>query len=156
MSSDVTHELNRLAKLYRGNLTPEVVVRSAQDAESPLHKEFTWDNAEAAHRYRLTQARALIRSAVLIVKTGETRTLLPAFVRDPDKPYREQGYILTAKAKTDEEMAHGVLKDEFARAAAILARAKKLAAYFGMEDEVAEVEEKIHRLQDAVKEHAAA
>ena len=156
MSSEVTHELNLLAKKHKGHLTPEVVIQAAKDPDSPLHSEFTWDDAEAAHRYRLVQARALIRSATLLVKTGETRTILPAFVRDPDKPHHEQGYISTVKVKSDEETVHAVLTEEFARAASILARAKKLAAYFGMEDDVAEVEQQIHRLRDAVQEHAAA
>lgn len=154
MSSEVTHELNLLAKKYKGHLTPEIVIRAAKDPDSALHGEFTWDDAEAAHRYRLVQARALIRSATFLVKTGETRTMLPAFVRDPDKPYHEQGYILTIKAKSDEETVHAVLTEEFSRAASILARAKKLAVYFGMEDEVSEVERQIHRLKDAVQEHA--
>jgi len=156
MSSEVTHELNLLAKKHKGHLTPEVVIQAAKDPDSPLHSEFTWDDAEAAHRYRLVQARALIRNATLLVKTGETRTILPAFVRDPDKPHHEQGYISTVKVKSDEETVHAVLTEEFARAASILARARKLAAYFGMEDDVAEVEQQIHRLRDAVQEHAPA
>jgi len=156
MSSEITHELNLLAKKHKGHLTPEIVIQAAKDPESALHGEFTWDDAEAAHRYRLVQARALIRNATLLVKTGETRTILPAFVRDPDKPHREQGYISTVKVKSDEETVHAVLTEEFARAASILARARKLAAYFGMEDDVAEVEQQIHRLRDAVQEHAAA
>jgi len=154
MTGNASQELNRLAKLHKGHLTPEAVIEAAKDPESPLHGEFTWDDAEAAHKYRLVQARALIRGAVMVVKTGETRTIVPAFVRDPDKPHHEQGYISTIKAKSDEEIFHAVLTEEFARAASILARAKKLAAYFGMEDDVAEVEQQIHRLQDAVQQHA--
>jgi hypothetical protein len=154
MTNEVTHELNRLAKQHKGHLTPEAVIEAAKDPDSPLHGEFTWDDEQAAYRYRLVQASALIRGATLIVKTGETRTILPAFVRDPDKPHHEQGYITTIKAKSDEETVHAVLTEEFARAASILARAKKLAAYFGMENDVAEVEEQIHRLRESVQQHA--
>ena len=154
--NDVTQELNRLAKEHGGNLTPEIVIAAAKDPDSALHEQFDWDDDSAAHKWRLHQARALIRGATLIVKTGETRTILPAFVRDPDKPHHEQGYISTVKVKSDEETVHAVLTEEFARAASIMARARKLAAYFGMEEEVADVESQIHRLREAVQEHAAA
>jgi hypothetical protein len=156
MGADVTSELNRLAKKHKGRLTPEIVIEAAKDPESPLHDQFDWDDDTAAHKWRLAQARALIRGSTLIVKTGETRTLLPAFVRDPDKPHHEQGYISTVKAKSDEDTVHAVLHEEFKRAAAILDRAKKLAAYFGMEDEVAEVEQQIYRLQEVAQERAQA
>jgi len=154
--NDVTQELNRLAKEHGGNLTPEIVIAAAQNPDSALHEQFDWDDDSAAHKWRLHQARALIRGATLIVKTGETRTILPAFVRDPDKPHHEQGYISTVKVKSDAETVHAVLTEEFARAASIMARARKLAAYFGMEEEVADVESQIHRLREAVQEHAPA
>ena len=45
-------ELLRLKKRY-GSLTKDVVVRSAKDAHSPLHKDFEWDDvitSEAVNR----------------------------------------------------------------------------------------------------------
>lgn len=50
-----------------GLLRPEAVVQAAADPASPLHSSFTWDDTEAARRYRLDQARALIRVAVTIL-----------------------------------------------------------------------------------------
>lgn len=43
-----------------GELTPRVIVDEARDPASPLHKEFEWDDAAAADRFRLIQAGQLV------------------------------------------------------------------------------------------------
>jgi hypothetical protein len=48
-------------RLEHGVLKPQAVVEAAQDLASPLHPHFEWDDRAAAHRYRLDQARTLIR-----------------------------------------------------------------------------------------------
>jgi hypothetical protein len=45
----------------RGTLTPEVVVEEAADPEHPLHHRFTWDDTEAARKWRLHEAGNLLR-----------------------------------------------------------------------------------------------
>ena len=40
----------------------ELVVAEAEEPDHPLHKHFCWDDNEAAHQYRLTQSRQLLRS----------------------------------------------------------------------------------------------
>lgn len=65
-----------LSRLYRehGALTASLVVEAASDEESPLHQEFNWDDAEAAHEYRLQQARQMLRVTVVAVDGGAART----------------------------------------------------------------------------------
>ena len=46
-------------------LTPENVLMLAEDEDTELHKCFIWDDTEAAHRYRLSQARQIIQSFVI-------------------------------------------------------------------------------------------
>ncbi len=46
----------------KGSLTPELVVDAARDPGSPLHDKFEWDDQVAGERYRLQQARTLIRT----------------------------------------------------------------------------------------------
>lgn len=36
-----------------GRLTPAEVLEEARNPESPLHDQFTWDDTEAAEKYRL-------------------------------------------------------------------------------------------------------
>lgn len=54
--------LAALAAQNKGELTPPAVVEAARDKKHILHRHFEWDDAEAANRYRLDQARGLIRS----------------------------------------------------------------------------------------------
>jgi hypothetical protein len=57
---NIQDELLRLAKRNNGVLTAEAVVEAARPESSPLHTAFTWDNDEAAEKWRLHQARNLI------------------------------------------------------------------------------------------------
>lgn len=45
-----------------GLLRPEAVIRTAEDPNHPWHGWFTWNDDEAAHKWRLEQAGMLIRS----------------------------------------------------------------------------------------------
>ena len=58
-----------LQALYErdGQLTPGAVVEAGTPANAPLHTEFDWDDAHAAHEHRLDQARRLIRSVKIVV-----------------------------------------------------------------------------------------
>ena len=48
----------------RGKLDPVDVVEAARDETSPLHDRFTWDDSDAAHQFRLIEARKLIQVCV--------------------------------------------------------------------------------------------
>lgn len=58
---NVLHALDELAATHSGSLTPELVIKEARNAKSPLHDEFVWDNSRAGHLYRIQQARGLLR-----------------------------------------------------------------------------------------------
>ena len=63
-----------LQKIYRKHksVTAELVLREATDEEHPLHRYFVWDDQLAAHRYRLTQAYAMILSSKFVVQLVES------------------------------------------------------------------------------------
>lgn len=65
-------ELERLQRRNKGMLTPDVVVDAARDPESILHETFDWDDTEAAHKWRLEQARQLIRVVVKFTVAPDT------------------------------------------------------------------------------------
>jgi hypothetical protein len=54
-------ELEQVRKTY-GMLTPRAVVNAARNPSHPLHSRFEWNDAIAGERYRLEQARELIRT----------------------------------------------------------------------------------------------
>lgn len=58
VADEVLAELEKMEAADK--LDAETIVAEATDPSSPLHDRFTWDNDEAAHRFRLWQARALL------------------------------------------------------------------------------------------------
>lgn len=71
-------ELNLLLKKNQGVLTAEDVLTQAEDPTSALHDYFTWNEADAAHKWRLIEARQLITSIRIIQEgaEGKTRSLV--------------------------------------------------------------------------------
>ena len=57
----VAKELNALPEK-----TPEAALKFAKNKKTELHKCATWDDAKAAHLYRLDEMRAVIRSVVIL------------------------------------------------------------------------------------------
>lgn len=62
LTESVYTELERVMATSGGMLHPRDLVKVARDPKNPLHKLFTWDDREAAARYRITEARQLINS----------------------------------------------------------------------------------------------
>jgi hypothetical protein len=96
----VVAELKRLLKKDKGFLKPETVVESARSKQSILHKYFVWDDTEAAHLYRLSQASVLIRTTVHFLEINGERRSVRAFVslapdRDKGSGYREMVSVLS-------------------------------------------------------------
>jgi hypothetical protein len=63
----------------RGRLTPADVVDVAQSEDHPLHDRFTWDDGEAAEKWRLEEASHLIRTTRVvreIVDHGKARVVV--------------------------------------------------------------------------------
>ena len=117
--------LQALADAHGGTLDPEMVVDAAGDPDHPLHGHFEWDDAKAAHQYRLGQARALIagqRMYLHMVTSG------PLFVHDATLPTSVAGYVSLLAAKQDDETVVAILAEEVARIAALCERAVRIAA----------------------------
>ena len=54
-----------------GKLTPEIVVKDAEDKNSVLHNAFDWNDKSAAKQWRLHTARHLIKSVIIEEKEAE-------------------------------------------------------------------------------------
>lgn len=54
-------ELDRIFDQY-GEISPETVVDESRSEDAVLHPLFEWDDAKAAEKYRITQARFIIRN----------------------------------------------------------------------------------------------
>jgi hypothetical protein len=135
-TEEIRRTLERIAASNAGRITPEAVIEAARDAASPLHDRFTWDDKEAGHKQRMHEARELIRSVRVTTVVGETVHRTIAYVRNPELPSDEAGYISTAMLRTDADLARAVLVEEFARASAAMKRALEVAQALELRGEV--------------------
>lgn len=108
-------ELDRLTKV-NGGLTAENVVDSARKRASPLHDFFEWSDSVAAQRYRLEQARHLMRCVVVmyddtLLKTDRPIRAFIAFETQPESLRDDGRYVAMHQILTDAELRE-LLVDE--------------------------------------------
>lgn len=139
MSANLIDHLNAIRDRH-GVLTPEVVVAEAADPEHPLHSRFTWDDTEAASKWRLHEAGQLLR--VTFRPDPEKASDLRAFmaVKGEESPRSE--YVPTTEA----------LADPFTRQL-LLTRMKREAAAF--KDRYSHMSEYAAVVADLMKEASA-
>jgi hypothetical protein len=123
----------------------------AKKKTSPLHTVFEWDEKKAAHAYRIAQARSLIRSVKIEITTETTVIKTVAYLRDPDLPNEEQGYVSVASLRGDPERARAAIVQEFSRAAGALRRARELAVALDLVGEVDAIAEAVHVVRTKVE-----
>jgi hypothetical protein len=95
----------RLANLPA--LTPANVVEDARPEDAPTHAAFTWDDAAAAAKCRLEEARYLIRMVVTVTpdSDAEERAFVPVTIHDTD----DQEYVPLNIAMNDADYRAQVL-----------------------------------------------
>jgi len=138
----------RLEQLEQdGRLKARDVVEDARDPDSPLHDCFEWDDSRAAERFRIVQARRLIRT-VEYVKLG-SKLLVPsvAYVRDPEAKAREGGYVRTVDLASDKDRARAAMRDELARVTSLLERTLRLAEALGLTKQVQHLRDQTEALR---------
>lgn len=132
-----TNVIQRLKELETdGELTPDAVLADAESVDSPLHGYFDWDDTSAAHKYRIDQARTLIRSVRVVMNETKRQVSSIAYVRNPDLSPKERGYISTLKLRSDKDVSRQALIRELERAEAALNRAYNIADALGLSKEV--------------------
>lgn len=139
--------LKTVAEKHGGVLRPDDVVREADpdNKEGIAHRLASlvgWNTSEpeAAHRWRVDQARLVIRSCEPeLIQMGVMTIRAPHYVRDPQREPREQGYAELLSIKTREEVAADLLVSEIDRAVAGLERAYSIATALGREQEIADL-----------------
>ena len=99
-----------------GFITPRLVVDDARNPASPLHDYFDWNNKEAAEKWRIEQAKYLIRTISITVideKRPEIRqfysiTSTPEMDTEEPQVYVTLNTILTDKEKRQEVIAYAL------------------------------------------------
>lgn len=108
-NAKIESALREIAAKHEGRLIPEHVVDAARPKSSPLHNRFTWDDGEAAEKWRVHQARMLINVCVEVLGDGLAKS--PVFVSlSVDRP-EGRGYRLMTSVMSDTESRDQLLKD---------------------------------------------
>lgn len=79
----VKEELELIQQQNDGLLRPIDIVQFAENPETALHSQFTWDDQKAGYEYRLWQAREIIRVNVEVIETRNDPVSVRAFVSLP-------------------------------------------------------------------------
>jgi hypothetical protein len=147
----VSKRLAEIASANNGSLTPDLVVKDAEDSSSPLHELFEWDDSIAGHKYRIEQARQVITSVRVVITTEHKAVSTVYYVRDPEAESTEQGYVSIDKLKTNTDLARESIVMEFSRAASYLQRARIHAEALGMAQEVDALIADVQKFKEEVK-----
>lgn len=131
----ILQELSRLEKKLGRSPTPEEVEKDARSPSSPLHQEFEWDNEKAGYQYRIDQARHLISSVRVLIKTEVMQVATVKYVRDPTVPPQEQGFVSVLELQHDPAAAWQSLQYEWDRVLALVRRVRNHAIALGLEEE---------------------
>lgn len=128
MAVDLRGVLEALYVANGGRLTAAIVVSAARPDDSPLHHCFTWDDADAAEKHRLNEARALIRSVKIRYVQDDEVFKAPRFV-SVAQPDGAHAYKATDEIAADPVMTRIVLQDAIRQWRSLFARYKHLQGF---------------------------
>lgn len=152
-TSTIAQALKQILKAD-GTLTPNAVVKAAENPTHPLHSCFDWNDKSAAHEYRIWQARMLIKSVRVDVVYEDRTIAAPVYVRDPRKESDEQGYIETRRGSAPKELALDIFRQEISRVESALERAQGVAVILKIEAPLRKLTTKTMRELDRLVERA--
>ena len=136
-------ELESLIK--NGTINPHDVVRFARNPKTALHSCFTWDDSEAAEKWRLHQARNLIRVIVNVIPSVDEETEYRAYVSLKQDRVNGTGYRPMVTVLSDDELRQVMLDEALEALTAIKEKYKTIK-------ELAEVFEAVDRVKEKRKE----
>ena len=130
--------LERLAILNKGKLTPHDVVRAAKSEDSPLHDYFEWDDSIAANKFRLEQARYLLRTIEIVIEYKKQSQKERMFFNIKISK-SEQAYVPVQVIAKDEALRQQVIQqalDELISWQTKYKRYKELGKIFGAIEDI--------------------
>lgn len=120
----VKDELAALFQKHGDKLQAEQVVEFARNPKTALHTRFDWDDSEAAEKWRLHQARNLIRVEVVMLKGSDEP--VRAFVSLRDDRTAGIGYRTIASVMSDSDRRAKLLAEAEADFRALQMKWKQL------------------------------
>lgn len=155
MRSEVSQELERLKNESGGVLLPQKVVEVARKKTNPLHSWFEWNNGEAAEKYRLHQARQLIRLYVAPADTEHGAVKLRGMVSLSVDRKAGGGYRTIAEVVSNEELYRNLLTDALAELQVVERKYQRLSELRPVFKEAQKVRDQFEHGKDASNQEAA-
>lgn len=135
-------ELEAIAQSNGGIVDPQSVVDASRSEDAPLHNLFEWDDSVAAEKYRVTQARFIIRN---ITVCEDAKPTVRQFVHAV-----QPGYVTIHTALKSEEMKAALLDRAVADMTAFRAKYRALEELCEVVDAMEKTEKRIIRKETRV------
>lgn len=149
-AQSVGEELEAIRAASNGQIQPEDVLRKAADKGSAMHTIFEWDDTEAAHQYRIEQARGMIRAVrVEIVRPNKEREYVRCYANVQNEDERE--YRAVEEILDNSSLRKQLLLEAIQQLKAFRERYKEFTDAKGILLEI----EKLQNQLEIVEEHAA-
>jgi hypothetical protein len=143
LGTRIAQELERIAAANGGLYKPAAIVKAAKDPKSPLHDQFDWSDSSAAQKYRLDQARRLIR--VHVVVTHEEHEPVRAFVSLRPDRLNGNGYRALSDVLKSKPLSQQLLDDALDELRAMRRKYATVQELTGVWDLVDEIDKKTKR-----------
>jgi hypothetical protein len=134
-------------------LSARNVVDEARNKKNALHAYFEWDDAKAADRHRLDQARRLISSFEIVMVRNEKSYRVQEFVESTRKPEDKQGYVSLDSIVDDRQAARDFIEREMQLAENYVAKCVDFAAVLDLTKRVEGLIEDIQDLRSDIRNH---
>lgn len=123
MNREEKNEIDRIYKKY-GSLADHIIIKEAESKDSPLHERiYRESDAKAAYKFRLAQARRLIKEYTIEIEYKGKKVDVPKFYRvkteDPAKPV---AYVIEVEILKNEDYERQIYARCVSEARAIIKR----------------------------------
>ena len=135
-----------------GWISPHDLVEDARPADAPLHPAFEWDDAKAAERYRVEQARTLLQRLVVVRDDGEQVQAVVSLHRARDDwgwTHREASYTGFDVIAADPDLTDELLEQARADIDAFVARYEQFRALLGVARQARGISRELSRMSGA-------
>ena len=119
-------ELSRIREIYDGEIRPQDVLEESKDINSPIHDYFDWDDKSAANKWRIDQARRMIRYVLVIIQTDDGPKETRAMVSVSSEEVRGKRYVSIAKAMSNDNYRAQMISEALRKAHSWKENYKKL------------------------------
>lgn len=135
ISADAQKVADEILAIGKSATTAQILEK-ARDEKTELHKCFDWDDAEAAEKWRMQQARHIVCNLVIKEKTDAPKPEVRVFFKTDN----ESGYKPTVLIMQDKDEYQKLLARALAELNSFRAKYKSLTELDGVFDAIDQLE----------------